>query len=236
MITSSWATAIGITPSVSAAHYQFRRSATRRISRACSSHLYRMLSANPALAGRPSPRCRTRHSNRRWRHRQRPNDASARTRISIDVTEIRRIRIISDGIIRMLRQSPPIRRNHLGELYELTATQRRQCADLARKECCNYREGHCLLLENIDRDDNCPCVQEISNHIECRWFQNAVLPIDWKLEAEIFKDDQMHGCERCGALFRATGRNMRYCPDCGMIMKKIRHRDRNRKYRLNIQK
>lgn len=131
----------------------------------------------------------------------------------------------SDGLMRMLNQSPPIRRTRMGELYELSPDQRRQCADLARSECCNYKDGHCLLLESMEQDDNCPCVQAISSHIECRWFQNAVLPIKWKLEAEIYKDDRYASCTRCGALYRPTRRGMKYCPDCAVTVRKIKSRE-----------
>ena len=43
------------------------------------------------------------------------------------------------------------------------------------RECCNYCDGNCLLL---DDGEECVCVQSISYSLLCRWFRAAVLPLD----------------------------------------------------------
>lgn len=54
---------------------------------------------------------------------------------------------------------------------------------LARDECANFEDGNCLIL---DDGDECRCVQLFSiSSISCRYFRDAVLPLDAALHAEI---------------------------------------------------
>lgn len=62
--------------------------------------------------------------------------------------------------------------------------QYRKARKLVR-ECCNYCDGNCLLL---DDGEECVCVQSISYSLLCRWFRAAVLPLDAALCTEITKD------------------------------------------------
>lgn len=116
----------------------------------------------------------------------------------------------------------PIRRKSDGNLYELSSAQKKACDELCRKECCNYYNGNCLLLE--EESGECPCVQRSSYHVLCRWFQSAVLPLNWKLEGEIFHDANLKTCEICGANFVSVSRNVRYCPDCRKDVRRIKGR------------
>ena len=127
------------------------------------------------------------------------------------------------GIREMIRASPPLRRMIDGSLYELTVQQKKRCDELCRRECCNYYQGNCLLLE--DRDVSNACAQMLSWHICCRWFQNSVLPLNWKLEGEIFCDDHMMTCRNCGCLFRTTATHVKYCPDCRTQIRKRKNRE-----------
>lgn len=124
---------------------------------------------------------------------------------------------------------PQIRQKPDGTIYELTSAQKKACDELCRKECGNYYQGNCLLLE--DEDGPTPCVQQNSWHIFCRWFQCAVLPLNWKLESEIFTDVNMKTCERCGASFVSVSRNVKYCPDCRKAVRRIKLRDYKQKSR-----
>lgn len=75
------------------------------------------------------------------------------------------------------------------------------------RECCNYCNGNCLLL---DDGEECVCVQSISYSLLCRWFKVAVLPLDTALCAEITKGrDEIKRCVVCGAAFtpNSTGPN-----------------------------
>ena len=127
------------------------------------------------------------------------------------------------SIQEMLRRSPPVRRRVDGTLYELSASQKKRCDDLCRKHCCNYYQGSCLLLEEMN--DQCPCLQTLSQHIWCRWFQNAVLPLDWKLEGEIFADEYLKRCEKCGRAFLSVSGKVKYCPDCREDVRRIKTRE-----------
>ena len=67
-----------------------------------------------------------------------------------------------------IRNYPPMRpRQHL------------RAYDLVRRECCNYDDGMCIVLENGYGD---ACVQCISHSVMCRWFRDAVLPLDAGLD------------------------------------------------------
>lgn len=65
--------------------------------------------------------------------------------------------------------------------------QMKRIRSLARRECCNYDKGYCLLLDDGER---CRCIQEISCYgIYCNYFKEAVLPIDKKLWKEILQQN-----------------------------------------------
>ena len=66
-------------------------------------------------------------------------------------------------------------------LPRMNYQQYRKARKLVR-ECCNYCDGNCLLL---DDGEECVCVQSISYSLLCQWFRAAVLPLDVALRAEI---------------------------------------------------
>jgi len=80
---------------------------------------------------------------------------------------------------------PPIERKHDGSIYRMTPAQRKQANALIRRECCNYADGNCIVL---DDGDTHTCPQTISFSVCCKWFRWAVLPQIRTLEAEIFRD------------------------------------------------
>ena len=134
----------------------------------------------------------------------------------------------------ILRASHPVRRRNNGTLYELTPAQKKKCDELIRKECFLHRDGNCLYLE--DKEGPSPCAQMVSFHVWCRWFQNAILPLDWKLESEIFQDSNYETCANCGAKYRKTNNHMKYCPDCRSEVRRRKKRqyeaDRRAKKRV----
>ena len=69
-------------------------------------------------------------------------------------------------------------------LKRLTPQQSRKANALIKKTCCNCMGGNCLLL---DDGDECVCPQLISYSLLCKWFQNAVLPADKLLYAELYQ-------------------------------------------------
>ena len=52
------------------------------------------------------------------------------------------------------KRLPPIERKQDGSLYRMTPAQRKQANPLIRRECCNYEDGNCMLL---DDGDTCTC-------------------------------------------------------------------------------
>ena len=103
--------------------------------------------------------------------------------------------------------------------------QYRKARKLVR-ECCNYCDGNCLLL---DDGEECVCVQSISYSLLCRWFRAAVLPLDAALCAEITKDrDEVKRCVECGAVFTPKYNRAKYSPDCAARGRRKKEAERQR--------
>ena len=96
------------------------------------------------------------------------------------------------------KRLPPVECKQDGSLYRMTPAQRKQANALIRRECCNYEDGNCMLL---DDGDTHTCPQMISFSVCCKWFRQAVLPQDKPLEAEIFRDKELKRCAICGRVF-----------------------------------
>ena len=126
------------------------------------------------------------------------------------------------------KRLPPIERRQDGSLYRMTPAQRKQANALIRRECCNYEDGNCMLL---DDGDTHTCPQMISFSVCCKWFRQAVLPQDKPLEAEIFRDKDLKRCAVCGGVFVPKSNRGKYCPDCAGRMKRINAAKRKRKQR-----
>lgn len=90
-------------------------------------------------------------------------------------------------------------------LPQMTGRQRYKANALIKRLCANYDGGNCLLL---DDGEPCVCVQSISYSLLCKYFRNAVLPAEPKLEAERYREQKPFAK---GAVFllksTATGRN-----------------------------
>ena len=92
-------------------------------------------------------------------------------------------------------------------LKRLTPQQSRKANALIKKTCCNCMGGNCILL---DDGDECVCPQLISYSLLCRWFQNAVLPADKLLYAELYQAEDRRRCAECGAAFASTSNSVKY--------------------------
>ena len=95
-------------------------------------------------------------------------------------------------------------------------------------ECCNYDGGNCLAL---DDGEECVCVQSISYSLLCKWFRDAVLPMDRELEAALYHRLAAKRCAVCGSLFFPGSNRAKYCPDCGAAIKRIQAAERKRMQR-----
>lgn len=94
-------------------------------------------------------------------------------------------------------------------------------------ECCNYCDGNCLLLDDVEE---CVCVQSISFSLLCRWFKVAILPLDAALCAEITKDrDEVKRCCECGAAFMPKSNRAKYCSAYAKRMCRRKEAERQRK-------
>ena len=109
------------------------------------------------------------------------------------------------------KRLPPLERKPDGSLYRMTPAQRKQANALIRRECCNYEDGNCMLLDD-GHTHTCP--QTISFSVCCKWFRWSVLPLDGTLKAEIFRDKDTKRCAICGQAFLPKSNRAKYCPGC----------------------
>ena len=116
----------------------------------------------------------------------------------------------------------------MGEIIRMTETQAARVKRLVRKQCANYDNGNCLLL---DDGDFIPCPQLITRSLLCRYFRYAVLPGDHSLSLEIYGDRANHICVRCGQPFYSRGNRARYCPRCRRIRELELNCERVRRHR-----
>jgi len=83
--------------------------------------------------------------------------------------------------------------------HEFTKAETAQIRKLIRSECCNYDDGNCMVLfDGCERT----CPQSISLRLICRWFIEAVLPLDSKLQIALktAPNIQTSQCELCGKI------------------------------------
>lgn len=109
----------------------------------------------------------------------------------------------------------------------LTPKQSRSVNALVRRECCNYDNGDCILL-------NCVCPQTITySHIICKWFKTAVLPLDKKLYIELMKPKNTRVCAVCGENFIKKANKEKYCGQCRLMVRRRKKAEyeRNTRYR-----
>lgn len=104
---------------------------------------------------------------------------------------------------------------------------------LVKKECCNFDNGNCILL---DGGEPCHCPQLISCCLLCRWFSDAVLPLDRELFAEFYAPEEKRRCTVCGAPFASKSNNAKYCPDCRKKIARKQAAERMRKKRSLVTK
>ena len=113
---------------------------------------------------------------------------------------------------------------------ELTATERGEIKLLVTKLCANYhREYGCLPLESA-----CYMLGKWWTGAFCKYFQNAVLPLNPALEADLTGDGQNipHKlCPVCGAVYIPTTSQVYCSTKCRTIGLREGCRRRQRKRR-----
>lgn len=131
-----------------------------------------------------------------------------------------------------IKRLKPIERQPDGNLPRLTPQQ----AIIIRKavrQCCNYAEGECLLL---DDGEGQVCPQSISSTLNCRYFRNAVLPANPKLEKEIFGIRANRRCKICGSYFVGGSGRAKYCTNCAAAVHRKQKAEYARKRRSSVDK
>ena len=119
----------------------------------------------------------------------------------------------------------------------------RSAKRFAQKECANYANGSCL-------PDECPCYVVNPAYgtihegaIGCDYFLKAVQPADPELNTAVWHDAfQEEGavgegwkmCVRCHKPFVPASNRQRYCAACGAEVKKVRSREKQRRYRERL--
>lgn len=119
----------------------------------------------------------------------------------------------------------------MSDIKRLTPPQSRKVNILVRRECCNYDNGHCILL---DDGEECVCPQFISYSLLCKWFRIAVLPLDKLLYAELFQSEDKRRCTVRGASFAFKSNSVKYCPDCRKRITRRQAAERMRKKRALV--
>lgn len=100
--------------------------------------------------------------------------------------------------------------------------------DLITDNCVNYYQGECLVHE-------CNCVQKNSmeslmeGKVICKYFREAVLPIDKLLMEKIAGVNIGKRCKSCKKVFMPTGNRQIYCHGCADMVKKQQAAVRYRK-------
>lgn len=107
-------------------------------------------------------------------------------------------------------------------LVIMSKTQKRSAVTLIREECANCFQGQCLPLDTA-------CPQINSDSLLCRWFRDAVLPLDGQLHAQVMGAGGLKTCTVCGGVFRALSNRAKYCAGCAA--KERRKKDAERKYK-----
>ena len=134
-----------------------------------------------------------------------------------------------------LKAYPPIERNTDGSLIRMKLRQSWAAKRIIREHCCNLQDNNCLLL---DVGEEVACPQLRSRSACCTFFRNVLLKLTEAagLEAEIFHDDNVRRCARCGKPYIAHGNRAKYCDECKVIAKKEQQAEYARRKRASRRK
>lgn len=128
---------------------------------------------------------------------------------------------------KVIKISPPIERTRAGKLIALSPEIKRKCTSLIKRECCNYQEGKCLILD----DGYSLCAQIQNSHLCCRWFQNFVLPKVEEIEIGILgeREKSFKYCELCKRAFYPGSNRAMYCKECSQKVRRKKEAIRKKK-------
>ena len=112
---------------------------------------------------------------------------------------------------------------------ELTRTERADIRALVKASCANYDYQYgCLPLD-------CPCymLNKWWTGAYCKYFHNAVLPLNPALEASLMGSGDLKPCEVCGTLFSPVGRQAFCSEPCRAVGRRKTYRSSKNKTRRN---
>jgi hypothetical protein len=115
------------------------------------------------------------------------------------------------------------------ENRELTRAERSAIRKLATGICANYdNEYGCLPLD-------CPCymLHKWWTGAYCKYFRNALLPLDPVLETAITDRTADKHCAICNKPVYTQGNRVKYCKACSATVRRKRQRDYMRKRRYD---
>lgn len=118
------------------------------------------------------------------------------------------------------------------EILRMTPEQASKVKKVVKKQCCNYIDGNCILLEGLDP---CPCPQLITRSLICRWFLTAVLPGEEELEQELIKKGERKRCGVCGSTYYSASNRSKYCADCAANVKRRQQAEYARRKRASVE-
>lgn len=114
---------------------------------------------------------------------------------------------------------------------ELTREERREIKQLVTSMCANYdREHGCLPLDY----GRCYMLDKCWMGGLCKYFRDAVLPLNPALEASLLNEDATEhtkACVVCGAHFKPSGRAVYCSGNCRLAGSREKERNKKRKQR-----
>jgi ribosomal protein L37E len=119
------------------------------------------------------------------------------------------------------------------ETRELTREERAAIRKLVTGMCANYdRDCGCLPLDY----GGCYMLNKWWTGSYCKYFQNAVLPLDPMLEATLTGREApaMEACAICGKPIHAANNRAKYCAACADAARRKRQREYMRKKKGGI--
>ncbi len=119
------------------------------------------------------------------------------------------------------------------QIIRMTPEQAAKVKKAAKKRCCNYIDGNCILLEGLDP---CPCPQLITRSLICRWFLTAVLPGEMELYQELVEKGDRKHCKECGAAYYSASNHSKYCADCAAKVKRRQQVEYAKRKRAGVEK
>ena len=115
----------------------------------------------------------------------------------------------------------------------MTPEQAAKVKKVVKKQCCNYMDGNCLLLDGLD---SCPCPQLITRSLICRWFLSAVLPGEKELHQELIGKGERKICRECGTAYYSASNRSKSCADCAAKVKRRQQAEYARRKRASVEK